>query len=234
MDYNNPDRPRGILTADDRRFLLGEKEFKHQQSKTNARSRIRKRVANGILDFGLIYYHLRDEDIWQIFEYDNETERLSLDHSIVELISLVYFGTTGFHPPFETLLKRGVSQGEQRIASPGRREVSIDFEVETSQRYFTESDVEYLVERAESRGIGALSHEDKMTLFRLARESDGFDPEMAMEGWENMKGTEQGDLDRGSEAVAMKRRERWNQLQGNIDDAREEEAGGGDGDETRQ
>lgn len=218
MDYNDPDRPRGILTPDDRRFLLGEKEFKHQQSKTNARSRIRKRVKNGILDFGLIYYHLRDEDIWQVFEYENENQRLSLDHSIVELLSLVYFGTTGFHPPFSTLLKRAVSQGEQRIADPGRREVSVEFDVETSQRYFTESDVEYLVERAESRGIGALSREDKMTLFRLARESGDFDPAMAKDGWENMQGAEQGELDRGSEAVATKRRDRWNQLQGNLDE----------------
>lgn len=218
MDYIDPDRPRGILTPDDRRFLLGEKEFKHQQSKTNARSRIRKRVQNGILDFGLIYYHLRDEDIWQVFEYENENQRLSLDHSIVELLSLVYFGTTGFHPPFNTLLKRAVSQGEQRIAEPGRREVSVEFDVETSQRYFTESDVEYLIERAESRGIGALSQEDKMTLFRLARESGDFDPAMAKEGWENMQGAEQGQIDRGSEAVATKRRDRWNQLQGNLDE----------------
>lgn len=218
MDYDDPDRPRGILTSDDRRFLLGEKEYKHQQSKTNARARIRKRIYNAILDFGLIYYNLRDEDIWQIFEYENENERLSLDHSIVELISLVYFGTTGFHPPFSTLLKRGVSQGEQRIAEPGRREVSVEFDVETSQRYFTQSDVEYLIERAKSRGIGSLSHEDKMTLFRLIQGSEAFDPQMAMEGWEQMKTGEHRDVDRGSQAVANKRRDRWNQLQGNLDE----------------
>lgn len=56
------DRPRGILSAADRRFLRGEKKYKHRQSLLKRRATIRERVVNGILDFEVLLTELSEND----------------------------------------------------------------------------------------------------------------------------------------------------------------------------
>lgn len=67
MDFD-PDRDRGILSVDDRKMLMGEKEYKHRQSKVNAKSRIRSRLRMGILDLYLILREMDPEDIQKALE----------------------------------------------------------------------------------------------------------------------------------------------------------------------
>lgn len=56
------DRPRGILSPEDRAFLRGEAEFEHEASARNARKRIRERVRHGLADFGLLFEHMERRD----------------------------------------------------------------------------------------------------------------------------------------------------------------------------
>ena len=61
------ERDRGILTMEDRQFLVGEMDYENPQSARRTRARIRQRVTNALLDFKLLRY-LEDRDRDQIFE----------------------------------------------------------------------------------------------------------------------------------------------------------------------
>jgi hypothetical protein len=61
------DRERGILSANDRAYLLGESDIESKtQSERNVRARIRTRITNALLDWYLIDEQLKDRDRQQI------------------------------------------------------------------------------------------------------------------------------------------------------------------------
>lgn len=73
QDWESPyllDRERGILTPEDRKYLFGEKEYKHPESARNRRAKIRQRVRNSLLDFVVLKY-LEPRDREQIFNTDD-------------------------------------------------------------------------------------------------------------------------------------------------------------------
>lgn len=82
-------RERGILTKADREFLLGEKEDLKQQSKREARQRIRNRFKNSLLDLALLNRTIKEDDrervAKEIFSDSNEGN-LQLTH----ILGLVY------------------------------------------------------------------------------------------------------------------------------------------------
>lgn len=73
--WKNVNRDRGILTQEDRKYLLGKKEVSGQDER-NTRYRIRQRFINSILDIGFIH-KLEEDDKHQIMS----DERL-LDGSV--------------------------------------------------------------------------------------------------------------------------------------------------------
>jgi len=73
------DRPRALLTRDDRSFLKGEKEFEEEQQQRNARYRIRTRIENGLRDLGFLHGKLEESDIEKIF-----TKLIEEDHEYLE------------------------------------------------------------------------------------------------------------------------------------------------------
>ena len=73
--WKNVNRDRGILTQEDRKYLLGKKEVSGQDER-NTRYRIRQRFINSILDLGFIH-KLGEDDTYQIMS----DERL-LDGSV--------------------------------------------------------------------------------------------------------------------------------------------------------
>ena len=70
-NFDPVDRPRGILTREDRKYLLGELD---RELDENARAqriyRIRQRVRNSVLDFRLLSNCV--EDTWQAFQGESE------------------------------------------------------------------------------------------------------------------------------------------------------------------
>ena len=64
--FVNIEEPRnrkpGLLTYDDREYLLGEKDME-DVSEAQLRQRLRDRIRNGLLDFGLLLYLLEERDM---------------------------------------------------------------------------------------------------------------------------------------------------------------------------
>jgi hypothetical protein len=72
---SRPDeRPRGILSPDDRQFLRGEKDLSNSAER-NARQRIRERVQEGLADFELLWTCLPDRDMKHLFTPNEEQGR---------------------------------------------------------------------------------------------------------------------------------------------------------------
>ena len=66
-DPENPERPRGILSPRDRRYLLGESDTEPEtQKERNIRATIRERLRHAIMDFVLLYESLDERDCRQV------------------------------------------------------------------------------------------------------------------------------------------------------------------------
>jgi hypothetical protein len=129
------DRPRGILSAADRRFLLGEAGMTHEQSRRNAEARIRERIVNGIEDFELLVHALRAKDRRQVFEKSADED--AFVDGLVAMLSFAYMGTKEAGIEFEHLLEPVVRKSEEVYAAEvlGRAvDVSVTFDVETHLR----------------------------------------------------------------------------------------------------
>jgi hypothetical protein len=117
------DRPRGILTKEDRRYLVGEKEVS-DQAERDTRYRIRERVKNSLADFELLL-NLRDEDRETVFN-DLDSHGFSF---VVDALAFLYRGVDD-SDYFESLLARAIKQ-EERRENPGRiLDVSVSIKVE--------------------------------------------------------------------------------------------------------
>lgn len=68
------DRPRGILTDADRRYLLGETDYASEQSERDTRYRIRERVFNSLRDLDLVLRELEGRDLEQVLERLDEDD----------------------------------------------------------------------------------------------------------------------------------------------------------------
>ena len=93
------ERGRGILSKADREFLLGEKEELTEQSKRDARYRIRKRLENALLDMRLLADLLEPEDRKLVFENTIE----ETPHNVVfgGAFTLLIAGTYDIVEPIE-------------------------------------------------------------------------------------------------------------------------------------
>lgn len=180
------DRPRGLLTDTDRRFLWGIKEYEHEQTASHRRRQIRERVEHGILD--LFYTTMLEEaDRNQVFEALEEAESGSLESAVGSFIEFLYLGLDKDREAIENMVSHGIHNAE---SEPGRygpyeggiKEVNVDIEVdfaydadEIYERYQSES--AYQLTPAE---IGVLVREgmlDEEDLALLSGEADHiFDP----------------------------------------------------------
>jgi len=130
------DRDRGILTQGDREYLAGESDIEPKsQSERNARSRIRKRVRNGLLDFQyLANPELFDErDLTQVWQYEDESGKLvtlssyhlddgiahepvldpEIEDALIELIAFT-FRVKPDSEYFEAVIRSGVERALDR------------------------------------------------------------------------------------------------------------------------
>ena len=125
------DRPRGILSATDREYLCGLKEYAQPQTDANRRQDIRERVINGLEDFDLLTLFLEREEREKIFEElgDEGTEEV-----IASMAAFAYLALEQDRPRLEECLERGIMAGanhDKLLRSAGRAtdvDVSIDIE----------------------------------------------------------------------------------------------------------
>ncbi len=113
------ERPRGLLTPTDRAFLRGEKEYGTKQQTTNRYQNIRKRIANGLLDFSTIRYSLRDKERKRIFRDPADAAGVSDPLFFENLQSMLYWTYLGLKEQnydFEGLLIDAIEQAEEDFA----------------------------------------------------------------------------------------------------------------------
>lgn len=148
------DRPRGILTPADREFLLGLKDYNHKQQYSNRRKDIRERTANGLLDFSLLQYSLRDRDRKRIFQNPAEeagVEEVQFQDSIQSMLYWTYLGLKEQQYDFEGLLVRAIEEAENDFARKylGETvEISVNFDVDVSRS----QGIDTLINQIESGG----------------------------------------------------------------------------------
>jgi hypothetical protein len=151
---SSTDRSRGILTPADREFLLGLKEYNHKQQYSNRRKDIRERTANGLLDFSLLQYSLRDRDRKRIFQNPAEeagVEEVQFQESIQSMLYWTYLGLKEQQYDFEGLLVRAIEEAENDFARKylGETvEISVNFDVDVSRL----QGIDTLINQIESGG----------------------------------------------------------------------------------
>lgn len=107
------ERPRGILSPADRRFLRGEADLQSEQSVYDVRYRIRQRLRNALLDFSLLFECLDDRDREQVFDQREDGDG-DLTEAIVDAVAVLALGTVDFEPSREVLFVEGLQRAERR------------------------------------------------------------------------------------------------------------------------
>lgn len=126
-----PDRPRGVLSKADRRYLLGMTDMDHEQSRRNAEARIRKRIANGIEDFYLVARRLKQKDRRQVF--DKNLDETAFRYGLVGMLTFAYMGSKESGMDFEHLLDPAIRRAEEVYVAERLQsvvEVDVTFEVD--------------------------------------------------------------------------------------------------------
>lgn len=168
---NARDRDPGILTYDDREYLLGQKDIMGD-TESQLRQRMRDRIWNGLLDFELLFWYLDDQEIRTIFtDYPgdpNENDRGTKTYDgVVHMLAFLYYSITEcVQGDFERMLQDGIALGasssQEATKDPHNRFVDITLDLEVD--WVVENiDIEYAMEKFRSdeeivsdRELGAL------------------------------------------------------------------------------
>lgn len=161
------ERPRGILTDTDRRFLWGIKQYEHQQTASNRRNSMRERVRHGILDLFFMTM-LEDGDRNRVFEALEDTDPGSLESAVSSFIRFLYLGLDRDKTAIEGMVEHGIHNAEtpkgSGVYQGGVKEVNVNIEIDYDY------DAEEIYERYQSGGdyrltpaeIGVLVREEML------------------------------------------------------------------------
>jgi hypothetical protein len=111
------ERPRGMLTEADRRYLRGEEQFDNENTENSKRHRIRQRIRNGILDFSDVRRGLDRGDARMVYDTD---DRDALDDAMIDALAFLYLGSDGFEKMIEEGIERAVEEYTE-FSMPGIR-----------------------------------------------------------------------------------------------------------------
>lgn len=169
--YLNPalfdtNRPRGILSTTDREYLTGQQEYEHQQTESNRKQEIRKRVTNSFHDFPILTAYLDKDQRQRVFEELDETK---LENDLSSFISFVYKGLNGDIERLQEIVRRGLFNGisvdEDDTLAADIKSISVNIDVEYEPdvdevyQRFRESEDEQLMPEE----IGLLVRKGKLT-----------------------------------------------------------------------
>jgi hypothetical protein len=114
-DGDGEQRPRGLLSHDDRLFVAGMKDFEWSQSESNARRRVIERVAQGFVDFSLLRW-LSQKEGEDVLEELGEDD---LHRRVADLVTFVYQATGGDADALSSMIEAGVLHGENTELGKG-------------------------------------------------------------------------------------------------------------------
>ena len=132
-DWDEFDRPRGMLTNTDRKYLWGGKEYKHEQTAINRRKDIRERFENGIFDLSNLK-KLSERDRAKLFQAIEEqnSDPGGLRDAVTSLIQFLYLGLDLEPEWFEQTVSRGIDAAVSELDDADRyggQQVSVDIEI---------------------------------------------------------------------------------------------------------
>lgn len=171
LDEDGNERPRGLLSHDDRLFVVGQKEFEWSQSESNARRRVIDRVVNGFVDFSLLRY-LSQSEAEDVLEELGEDD---LHRRVADLITFIYQASDRDVDSLSSIIESGVLHGENTELgrgpfnasggphSGGASSVDVSIQVERNP------DVERIYEQYQEEGGDALTPKEIGVLVREGR-----------------------------------------------------------------
>lgn len=125
------DRPRGILSPSDRRYILdvdGWEATHSRAAKSKREGEIETRTANALLDFQLLLEHFDEEDYDQVFDVDDVGEQPTFSDAHADALAFLY-RLDGARPSvFAKSLERGIATAERQRGHHAQVTVSIDLE----------------------------------------------------------------------------------------------------------
>lgn len=174
------DRPRGILSPADRKYLRSDKSGYTRQAQHKRNEAIRQRVQNAILDMSVLHDHWPAEEREAVFGTTAASGEFG--EGLAALLGLVY-AETNPNGRFKSLLSRGINDIErQRAAWEGYR-VQVAFDVTP----VTSMELGPLVDKVSRRGLAKLSDEEVLALFVLLRETNTLTPDDFAEMREDLR-----------------------------------------------
>jgi hypothetical protein len=175
------DRRTGILTTDQRKYLVGDKSGVSRSQQSQYRTAIRERFKNALLDFTLLF------ECWEDDERERTFDEVTGDWSeyrtpISDMIALVYMETF-VQGRFKTALTRGVQNAERRLAESETYNVKTNFDVERVSGEDLKNALE--TTRADRRmARNNLSDKEKLALIDMLLYVDA---DVWEDAWQNMR-----------------------------------------------
>lgn len=183
LDADEADRPRGILSEADRKYLLAsddEREANYSRQACSLREReIRKRLRHAMLDLDLILRGLDEGVLKQVFEPEQITSEqiTKMEYGLAGAVGVVYYIAEKLTAPghadefFEDTIERGVWTAKNMTDAPGSPPAFLQYDV-----YFEVSkpsiDVHTIAEKVREGRLQELS-EPEMRTFLWMYESRG-------------------------------------------------------------
>lgn len=147
------DRPRGILSPEDRKFLLGETEYSTSAGARRRRQKIRERVTHAMLDFQILeYLEARDRD--QIFEGPDRRDLLA--SGFAGSFFFLYDALTRSREDTEHIdlnLEAYLSQAIEHVEKARGYRATVDLEIQREEL----SEPEEIFERLKQDGFRSLN-----------------------------------------------------------------------------
>lgn len=161
------DRPRGILSKADRKYLVrpprARDEEYSRQGRNTRRSAIADRLENSLLDMYLLYDRLSDDDLREIFDDDppNLSAAIGLLYRIASLDN-----TAPPEDKFRGWLRTGITDVlEEQASGVETRPASVEFDVNPPEVIGLEG----LEDKLDSEGPGALTQNELLFVLYLSR-----------------------------------------------------------------
>ena len=143
-DPYNPERSRGVLTRNDRDWIINRPEDLNESTERQKRQRIRDRLHQTILDFPIILDYMDYEDVKRAFQSRDEIELgsvLHISNGIGSTIAVLYLALIDEAPDqntpegwqFARLIESGI---EDAIVRTGVsvEDVSVTIDIERGER----------------------------------------------------------------------------------------------------
>lgn len=162
-DFNayDVDRPRGILSTEDRKFLFGKTEYTSSSGARRRRQKIRERVTNAMLDFTILR-ELEARDRNQIFEGEERRDLLAGGFS--SAFFFLYDALARSREDSEHIdmnLTAYLSQAIEHVEKTRGHRATLSMEIHREEL----SDPEEIFERVKQHGFQSLNAAEADTLW---------------------------------------------------------------------